>query len=85
MFKLFFISKEQAFQICDKSQYCEATLWEKIKLNFRYIWCRATRLYVSRNKKLTKAIKSSNLECLEYSERKLMEDRLNERLKNQMQ
>lgn len=84
MFRLFIISKEEAFHICDKSQYRESTLWEKIKLSFRYLWCRTTRLYVNRNTKLTKALKSSNLECLEYSERKLMEDRLNQQLKNQI-
>lgn len=84
MFKNLFISKEDAFHICDKSQYCESTLWEKIKLNSRYIFCRATRAYVNRNKKLTKAMKSSHLECLEYSERKLMEDRFSEQLKNDM-
>lgn len=84
MFRLFIISKEEAFHICDKSQYRESTLWEKVRLSFRYLWCRTTRLYVNRNTKLTKALKSSNLECLEYSERKLMEDRLNQQLKNQM-
>lgn len=84
MTRLFLITKEEAFHICDKSQYRESTLWEKIKLNFRYSWCQTTRTYVNRNRKLTKAIQSSRLECLEYSERKFLEDRLNEYLKNQM-
>ncbi|MBA6154541.1 hypothetical protein [Gelidibacter maritimus] len=84
MLRLFIISKEEAFHICDKSQYHESTLWEKVKLSFRYLWCRATRLYVNRNTKLTKTLKSSKLTCLEHSERKLMEDRLNEQLKNQV-
>lgn len=84
MLRLILISKEEAFHICDKSQYYESTFWEKVKLKFRYIWCRATRLYVNRNTELTKSIKSSKLKCLDYSERKLLEDRLNEHLKNQM-
>ncbi|RXJ44494.1 hypothetical protein [Gelidibacter gilvus] len=84
MLKLFLISKEEAFHICDKSQYQESTLGEKFKLRFRYLWCSTTRVYVNRNCKLTKTLKSSNLECLEHNERKLMEDRLNEQLKNQM-
>lgn len=84
MIRLFIISKEEAFHICDKSQYSESTLWERIKLTFRYLWCRTTRLYVNRNKKLTETLKSSKLECLEYSERQLIEDRLNEELKNHM-
>ena len=84
MARLFLITKEEAFHICDKSQYCESSLWEKMKLNFRYSWCRTTRMYVNRNKKLTQVIKSSKLECLEYAERKFLEDRLIEQLKNQM-
>ena len=84
MLRLMLISKEEAFHICDKSQYYESTLWEKIKLNFRYLWCPNTRHYVKRNNKLTKAIKSSNLECLHHSERKVIEERLNKHLKDQM-
>ena len=85
MLRLFIITKEQAFHICDKSQYFESTLWEKTKLNFRYTWCPATRHYVDRNRKLTEAIKSSNLKCLHHSERKIMADYLNDHLKNQVQ
>lgn len=85
MTRVFLISKEEAFHICDKTQYCESTLWEKIKLNFRYSWCRTTRLYVNRNKKLTDLLEASRIECLEYSERKFLEDRLKERLKSQME
>lgn len=84
MFRLIIISKEEAFHICDKSQYYESTLWEKTKLHLRYMWCPNTRHYVDRNKKLTKTIKSSNLGCLHHSERTIIEDRLNEKLKNQM-
>ncbi len=84
MVRLFIISKEEAFHICDKSQYYESTLWEKAKLNLRYMWCPLTRHYVIRNKKLTKAIESSNLECLSYVERKTIEDRLTKHLKNKM-
>lgn len=84
MLRLILISKEEAFHICDKSQYYESTLWEKIKLNLRYLWCSNTRDYVKRNKKLSKAIKSSNLECLDHNERKVIEDRLHKHLKDQM-
>lgn len=84
MANIFLISKEEAFHICDKSQYCESTFWEKFKLRFRYSWCRSTRIYVDRNTKLTKTLKSSNLECLNETERQLIADRLKEQLKNQV-
>lgn len=85
MYRIFFISKEQAFHICDKSQYRESTAWEKAKLTFRYFWCNSTRRYVNRNTKLTKALELSNIECLKHCERKLLDERMEQLLKNQMQ
>lgn len=85
MFRLFFISKEQAFHICDKSQYRESTSWEKAKLTFRYYWCTTTRNYVNRNRKLTQAIKASHLECLKSHEREQLKYRMDLELKNQVQ
>lgn len=61
---LLFISCEEAQHICDKSQYDEASTWEKIKLNLRLSWCRVTRAYYKRNTKLTDKIKESNVDCL---------------------
>lgn len=85
MSRLFLISKEEAFHICDKSQYRESTLWEKVKLSFRYLWCRTTRHYVNRNNKLTKTIKSSNLECLRFNERQMLDAQVKQHLNNQVQ
>ncbi|MBJ7881887.1 hypothetical protein [Gelidibacter salicanalis] len=84
MSKSFFISKEDAFHICDKSQYKESTLWEKVKLMFRCIYCRNTRFYVSRNTKLTEAIKTSRLDCLKEHERQMLEAQLKKHLKNEV-
>ena len=47
--------------ICDKSQYNEATFWEKVALNIHLIFCRACRRYTSKNRKLTKSIKKSEV------------------------
>lgn len=84
MLRLIIISKEEAFHICDKSQYYESTAWEKLRLRLRYLWCSNTRHYVNRNIKLTKTIKSSKLKCLDYKERKELDDFLKNHLKNQM-
>lgn len=45
---------EEANHVCDKTQYKEATLWEKIKLNIHLIYCQACRNYTKNNTKLTK-------------------------------
>ena len=52
----FFIPCEEANHVCDKTQYKEASLWEKIKLNIHLIYCRACRKYTKNNTKLTKLV-----------------------------
>ena len=81
---ILFISCEEAQHICDKSQYGESTLWEKIKLNLRYFWCSFTKSYVKRNKKLTKAIKISNVQSLQLTERELLIEKFDQQLKKHM-
>lgn len=49
---------QEANHICDKNQYQEAGLWEKVRLNIHLIYCRACRKYTARNTKLTKVIKN---------------------------
>lgn len=82
---IFFISCEEAFHICDKAQYGEATLIEKIKLNLRYLWCRFTQKYVNRNKRLTRTIKIANVQGLHQTEHQQLHERFNQQLKNNMQ
>ena len=52
----FIIPCDEANHVCDKSQYKEATLWEKIKLNIHLIYCLACRKYTKKNSKLTKLV-----------------------------
>jgi len=78
-----FISCDEAKHICDKAQYNEATSWEKFKLNLRYLWCHVTRAYVSKNKKLTKSIESSKIECLKNSEKQELKEVFHEELEKQ--
>lgn len=77
-----FISCEEAFHICDKAQYGEATLIERMKLNLRYLWCRFTQKYVKKNKRLTHAIKTANVQSLHQNERQQLLERFNRQLKN---
>lgn len=79
-----FISCEEAYHICDKSQYGESTLWEKFKLNLRYVWCRFTRAYVKKNKELTQIMKTSNIQCLQKTEREHLMEKFKQELKNQI-
>ncbi|MDC1226811.1 hypothetical protein N8013_04095 [Algibacter sp.] len=56
---------DEANLVCDKTQYKEATLLEKIKLNIHLIYCKVCRKYSKNNKTLSKTIKKSNIECLD--------------------
>ncbi|MBR9757725.1 MAG: hypothetical protein GYB39_06555 [Algicola sp.] len=78
-----FISCDEAKLICDKAQYKEASFLEKVKLNFRYVWCRITRTYVCKNKKLTQAIERSQLNCLNTSEKQNLQQQFKQALKKQ--
>lgn len=79
-----FISCEQAKHICDKAQYHEASLWEKIELNIRYTWCRFTRAYVKKNKQLTTVIQKSRIDCLQNNEREVLKNEFEKELTNQL-
>ena len=77
-----FIACEEAGHTCDKSQYNEATLWEKIKLNIHLIYCRACREYTKNNQKLTKLTKKEEVDCLSPNEKDLMKDTFAKELQN---
>lgn len=72
---------EEANHVCDKTQYKEATLWEKIKLNIHLIYCRACRKYTANNSKLTKVIKKSDVECLDKTYKDAMKKDFEKALK----
>ncbi|MDT0556911.1 hypothetical protein [Patiriisocius hiemis] len=78
----FFIKYEEATQICDKTQYNEASIWEKIKLNIRMLYCSATRKYSARNAKLTSAIKKSKVKTMPQDQKAAMKERLAKELAN---
>ena len=80
-----FISCEEAEHICDKSQYGEATFWERFKLAIRLSWCKITQAYSKRNNVLTKTIKSSKVECLKHHEQKELKEKFQSQLTKQSQ
>ncbi|MEM9678836.1 MAG: hypothetical protein AAF901_00820 [Bacteroidota bacterium] len=78
-----FISCDEAKHICDKSQYGEATAWEKLKLNIRLSWCKITRAYTKRNRKLTSVVEQADLKILNNNERDTMRRQFEEELAKQ--
>lgn len=76
-----FLSCEEAFAICDKAQYKEASFWERVRLFFRFSYCRMTRRYVSRNTKLTETLKNAKVNCLKTEERQALKAEFQRQLK----
>ena len=70
----------EANHICDKTQYKEASLWEKIKLNFHLLYCRACQSYTARNSKLTKTIKNPKVSSVSPDEKSELQELLNKEL-----
>jgi len=77
-----FIPCEEANQNCDKSQYNEATLWEKIKLNIHLLYCRICREYSSNNGKLTKLMNRKEVGVMPSSEKNNLKQAFEKELSN---
>jgi len=73
---------EKAALTCDKSQYKEASLWEKFKLNIHLIYCKACRNYSSNNGKLTKLIHNPEVDCLKDCEKDQLQDKFQKELED---
>lgn len=67
--KVLLVSCDEAKHICDKVQYGEATLVEKLKLKFRLMWCRATKSYSKKNSDLTQLCKEAKLKTLDQKKK----------------
>lgn len=65
----FILPCEEANHVCNKSQYKEASLWEKIKLNIHLIYCKACRQYSKNNAKLSALFKTNKTEVLAPKEK----------------
>jgi len=76
-----FVSCDNANHNCDKSQYNEASFWEKFKLNIHLIYCKACREYSSNNSKLSKVINKSDVDCLDLKDKQEMKDCFEKELK----
>ncbi|MFC0604743.1 hypothetical protein [Winogradskyella pulchriflava] len=78
--RFLFISCDEAKHICDKTQYGEATAWERFKLGLRLMWCRFTKAYSKNNNKLSDAIQKAEVNCLENKERKKLQEKFEQEL-----
>ncbi len=77
-----FLSCDEANHTCDKTQYNEADIWEKIKLNIHLLYCSACRKYTKNNTKLTKMLKDKDVSYMKESDVQNLEKKFQEELKS---
>lgn len=76
------LSCDEATAICDKSQYKEASLWEKIKLGLHLFLCKKCGKYAKQNAIMTKcyefrkSVENSHKPVLDNDEKMEMEEKL---------
>ena len=69
-----FIKCDEANHVCDKTQYNDASFWEKVKLNIHLIYCAACRKYTARNTKLTKVVNGAKPKFLPKDQKENMKE-----------
>ncbi len=79
---LFKINCHEGKMLCDKNQYNEASLWEKVKLNFYLVMCSECRKYTANNNKLSKSVKKSNISTVSQAEKEILKQKLADQLKS---
>ena len=77
---------DEATTICDKNQYDEATLWEKIKLSIHLFLCNKCGLYTRQNTTMSKCyeghvkLRRVNKPCLSENEKRHIEEEIKSRI-----
>lgn len=74
---------QEANHICDKNQYKDAPFWERVKLTFHLIYCRACRKYTDKNVKLTKAMKNPKVKHMPAEDKNALKEQLQKELSGQ--
>lgn len=57
------ITCDEATTICDKSQYKEASFFEKLQLSWHLFKCKVCSLYVTQNRKMTDLFNMKSGNC----------------------
>lgn len=71
---------EEAGHVCDKSQYKEASFWEKVKLNIHLIYCKACRDYTRSNTMLSKICKKSGIKTMPLNDKEDLKKKINQEM-----
>ncbi|WP_027880244.1 hypothetical protein [Mesoflavibacter zeaxanthinifaciens] len=82
---LFFIKCKEAGHVCDKYQYEEASITEKIKLKIHLMYCSACRKHSASNKKLSQLLNKIKFQFLSSEEKDNIKKSFEKELKKHQQ
>ncbi|MEC7264229.1 MAG: hypothetical protein VXW38_10845 [Bacteroidota bacterium] len=74
------ISCQEASNICNKSQYKEASFWDIVKLRIHLLYCKTCKQYSKKNSELTSMCDRAGLTMLTKDEKERMKRDLEEKL-----
>jgi len=78
-FKIF-INCEKAGLVCDKVQYEESSLIEKIGLNIHVVFCGPCKEHAKKNVKLTELLKQAKIQNMPEDKKEALQQLINEEL-----
>lgn len=74
--KIFFIKCSESSECCDKAQYDEASVFEKIKIQLHNFFCKPCSDYTAKNVKLTKIIKKADIKTCTEAEKQSWREKI---------
>lgn len=80
-FKSLFLDCSRANHCCDKAQYDEASLVEKMKIHLHNFFCRPCKEYTTTNNKLSALVKKANLKSCTEEEKKSWKKEIEKEIK----
>ncbi len=77
-----FLKCNETTHACDKSQYKEIGFLDSLRMNIHLFLCKCCRDYSKQNSKLTKCIKSADIQTLSRDQKNILKTRIKNELNN---
>lgn len=74
--KSLFFSCSESEKCCDKAQYDEASLMEKMKIHIHIFFCQPCREYTRKNNKLSELVKQANLKACTEKQKQAWKEKI---------
>lgn len=76
----FLIDCSKAKNCCDKAQYKEISFFEKMKLKFHILYCKACKKYTRTNTKLSSLLEKASIKTCTKEEKQKFREQIRENI-----